>query len=316
MSAGNPALSAPNGPRMEAALEELELLVCVDMFRNETGNHAHYLLPAQSFLERPDIPYVHAFAGLQLDPWMQYTPAVVPPAAERKEESWIYRGLAAACGVPLLGSRALGAPFSVANAVTRLPVVGDRLELTDDHLLKVILAVARLSPSKVVAAPHGVATGDGPPGHEFLGKRVMTDNGKVQLAPLDFVAQARSLEADFAIEVDQRDQLRLITKRERHSHNSWTHNAEAFVGGDRGTNRVYVHPKDAARRRGDRRGPGRDHVRHRPHRTARGARRRPDAGRGCRAPRLGPREGRRPGGRAGHRRGERQRVVPRRPRRL
>ncbi len=246
VSAGNPALSAPNGPRMEAALEDLELLVCVDMFRNETGNHAHYLLPAQSFLERPDIPYVHAFAGLQLDPWMQYTPAVVPPAAERKEESWIYRGLAAACGVPLLGSRALGAPFSVANAVTRLPVVGDRLELTDDHLLKVILAAARLSPSKVVAAPHGVATGDGPPGHEFLGKRVMTDNGKVQLAPLDFVAQARSLEADFAIEVDQRDQLRLITKRERHSHNSWTHNAEAFVGGDRGTNRVYVHPKDAA----------------------------------------------------------------------
>ena len=36
-----------------------------DLFRNETGNHAHYLLPAQSWLERPDIPYVHAFAGLQ-----------------------------------------------------------------------------------------------------------------------------------------------------------------------------------------------------------------------------------------------------------
>ena len=247
VSAGNPALSAPNGPRMEAALDELELLVCVDMFRNETGNHAHYLLPAQSWLERPDIPYIHAFAGLQLDPWMQYTPAVVPPGGARKEESWIYRRLAAACGVPMMGSRLQGFPFVVADALARLPGVGHRLELTDDRLLNITLAAARFRPSAVRAARHGLRTGDGRPGGEFLGKRVMTDDGKVHLAPVDFVAHARTLDADFEQERATADRLRLITRRERRTHNSWTHNAEALVGEPGATNRVFVHPEDAAR---------------------------------------------------------------------
>ncbi len=247
VSAGNPALSAPNGPRMEGALDELDLLVCVDMFRNETGNHAHYLLPAQSWLERPDIPYVHAFAGLQLDPWMQYTPAVVPPAAERKEESWIYRRLAAACGVPMMGSRLRGLPFAVADALARLPGVGDRLELSDDRLLSATLAAARFRPSAVRAARHGLRTDDGLPGGEFLGQRVMTDDGKVQLAPVDFVAHARTLDVDFELERATVDQLRLVTRRERRTHNSWTHNAEVFVGEAGATNRVFVHPDDAAR---------------------------------------------------------------------
>ena len=75
----------------------------------------------------------------------------------------------------------------------------------------------------------------------------MTDDGKVQLAPLDFLAHARVLEADFDRELATRDQFRLINKRERHTHNSWTHNADAFVGGTRTTNRCYLHPDDAAR---------------------------------------------------------------------
>ncbi len=247
VSAGNPALSTPNSPRMQAALQELELLVCVDMFRNETGSLAHYVLPAQSWLERPDIPFVHAFAGLQLDPWLQYTPAVVPPAAQRKEESWIYRRLAAACGVPMTGSRVQGAPFAAADLAARLPLVGDQLELTDDRLISAVIAAAGKRPSTVRQASHGVPLASGPPGGEFLGKRVFTSHGRVDLAPPDFVAHSRTLEADFAAELEGRDRLRLITRRERHSHNTWTHNAEAFVGGRRDTNRAFVHPEDATR---------------------------------------------------------------------
>lgn len=247
VSAGNPALSTPNSARMQEALSDLDLLVCVDMFRNETGDLADYVLPAQSWLERPDIPFVHAFAGLQLEPWLQYTPAVVPAAAERKEESWIYRRLAASCGVPMSGSRLQGAPFTIADAVTKLPVVGERLELTDDRVISAIIAGAGQRPSKVKATAHGVALASGPPGGEFLGKRVMTSNGKIDLAPADFLAHARTLEADYDTELATRDRLRLISKRERHSHNTWTHNAEVFVGGTRDTNRAFVHPEDATR---------------------------------------------------------------------
>jgi formate dehydrogenase len=125
--------------------------------------------------------------------------------------------------------------------------VGHRLELTDDRLLQITLAAARFRPSAVRAARHGLRTGDGTPGGEFLGRRVMTDDGKVHLAPVDFVAHARTLDADFDRERATADRLRLITRRERRTHNSWTHNAEAFVGEAGATNRVFMHPDDAAR---------------------------------------------------------------------
>ena len=41
--------------------------------------------------------------------------------------------------------------------------------------------------------------------------------------------------------------LRLITKRDRFMHNSWFHNVETLKRGPRGTNRLFMHPADAAR---------------------------------------------------------------------
>ena len=49
---GNPALSNPNGKRLEAALGRLECLVCVDFYLNETTRQAHVILPPPSPLER------------------------------------------------------------------------------------------------------------------------------------------------------------------------------------------------------------------------------------------------------------------------
>ena len=43
--AGNPVLSAPNGPRLAAALDRLELMVSVDIYLNETTRHADVILP-------------------------------------------------------------------------------------------------------------------------------------------------------------------------------------------------------------------------------------------------------------------------------
>ena len=83
-------------------------------------------------------------------------------------------------------------------------------------------------------------------GIEFRGYQGgFPEDGTGHLAPPHFVAAAAGLEADF--EADRPDGgLRLITRRERHSHNSWTHNAEPFVGGDRTTNRLHVTAADAA----------------------------------------------------------------------
>lgn len=84
-------------------------------------------------------------------------------------------------------------------------------------------------------------------GNTFLGKRVVTDDGRVHLAPPSLLRQAEHLGAFFESEKRDARRLKLITKRAVTTHNSWTHNLEDFVAGERGTNYLYVHPEDAAR---------------------------------------------------------------------
>ena len=43
--AGNPVLSTPNGARLERALAQLEFMVSIDIYLNETTRHAHLILP-------------------------------------------------------------------------------------------------------------------------------------------------------------------------------------------------------------------------------------------------------------------------------
>lgn len=49
--AGNPVLSVPNGRRLEAAFAQLELVVSIDIYKNETSRLAHYILPPTGPLE-------------------------------------------------------------------------------------------------------------------------------------------------------------------------------------------------------------------------------------------------------------------------
>ncbi len=96
VTAGNPLLSIGGETRMREALEKLELLVVVDLFRNATGELAHYALPSADMLERRDVNLCGL--GLQHEPFVQYTEAVVPPRDERREEWWIFGRLEQAMG--------------------------------------------------------------------------------------------------------------------------------------------------------------------------------------------------------------------------
>lgn len=53
--AGNPLVSAPDGHVLRTAFQQLELLVSLDLFENDTGRLAHVLLPTTSWLERADV---------------------------------------------------------------------------------------------------------------------------------------------------------------------------------------------------------------------------------------------------------------------
>ncbi|MCB0640253.1 MAG: hypothetical protein KDC44_01375, partial [Phaeodactylibacter sp.] len=99
---------------------------------------------------------------------------------------------------------------------------------------------------KLLRQRHGKLRPDHEPGN-FLGERVYTEDGKVHLAPAILLEQAKRLELEFHTELAQADRFRLITKRAVTTHNSWTHNFEDFVDGERFTNYLYMHSADAAR---------------------------------------------------------------------
>lgn len=249
VTGGNPLITMPNAARLKRAFESLELLVTVDLFRNETGELAHYVLPATSPLERPDLPFIFPLMlGLQAKPYLQATERLVEPEGEVRDEATIYTDLARACGVNLFGSavaqRAFEAMMS-ANAVFGEKKRAIPQERVLDGLLRLC---GQQGYKSLLRAPDGVLRGDHEPG-SFLGKRVYTSDSRVQLAPLAIMQEARATIGPlFEREKSQATALKLITKRHVTTHNSWTHNHESFVkGSDRDTNHLYVHPEDAAR---------------------------------------------------------------------
>ncbi len=50
--AGNPVLSTPNSERLAGALDQLDFMVSIDLYLNETTRHADVILPPPSQLQR------------------------------------------------------------------------------------------------------------------------------------------------------------------------------------------------------------------------------------------------------------------------
>jgi len=244
VTAGNPVLSCANSERMHAALEKLELLVSVDLFRNETGNLAHYVLPATSSLERQDVPM--GMGGFQPVPYAQLSEPVVPARGESRDEWWIFARLSEACDAPQMKLKPLQwwLDRSTRDGKGNLPRA---LRFKPSFLYGGLALTERMTLGSLRKTPHGklLPRYDG---GEFLKRSVLTASGKVQLAPTRFIQAAAKLEHHLAEQLAARATLRLVTKRERTSHNSWMHNIEPFVRGARDTNYLYMHPSDAAAR--------------------------------------------------------------------
>jgi anaerobic selenocysteine-containing dehydrogenase len=225
--AGNPLLSIAGGPRLRQALASLELLVVVDLYRNATGSLAHYALPAADMLERADINLCGL--GMQHRPFVQYTEAVVPPRAERREEWWIFARIA----------RALG--FDSALDAGDDPPLWTRT----NHML----AHSGLSIEDLRRAPHATAVLPEPVPGRFFDEWIQTSDRRVDCCPAlfaDALERAESLFVELAEEPS--GALKLVSRRDDRMHNSWYHNVERFKRGRAGRNPLYLHPDDARAR--------------------------------------------------------------------
>ena len=231
-------LSVPDGAALEDAFGELDLMVSLDFYVNETSRHADYVLPATTFLEREDVPV--ALMGFFSTPFMQVTEA--GRAAARRGAPGVadHRGplppdrhravLAARCA-GWRGSGSGVSPRRLIDAILRLGPAGDWFGLRRRGL----------SLAKVARSPHGVVLSD----HiatDVLRDRLRHADKRVQvgdaeaLAEVDRLASSNGASPDFP--------LRLIGLRELRSHNSWMHNAPLLMRGGR-TQALRIHPDDA-----------------------------------------------------------------------
>ncbi|HWO22442.1 MAG TPA: molybdopterin-dependent oxidoreductase [Kofleriaceae bacterium] len=255
--AGNPVLSAPNGPRLAAALAQLELMISVDVYVNETTRHAHVILPGLGPLEESH--YDVAFPQLAWRNTARYSPPVFAPPPERPAE-WqiLLRLLAIATGKgagadtdalddELAAADIARAAGPAAELVTRA-VAGQR---GPERLIDLALRAGPygdrfgaspggLSLAKLREAPAGIDLG---PLEPRVPELLRTPSGKIELAPqlfLDDVARAR---ADLERPAPA---LVVVGRRQLRSNNSWMHNLPLLAKGPFRCV-ALVHPADAAR---------------------------------------------------------------------
>src|SRR4051812_27310597 len=241
VSAGNPALSVPDGDAMARALGKLDLLVSLDFYVNETNRHADYVLPSTTFLERDDTPV--AFLGFYTTPFVQHSDAVVEPAGEAREEWEIVEDLAKPLGIvpssiaPLRALGRLGVrlkPQRLLDLLLRTGPEGDLLGLRPRGLS---LRKLRSRPHGIVLAEH-VATG-------VLRRKIRHRDHRLHLAPAEIVAELHELTSAAEGGGDPSFPMRLIGLRELRSHNSWMHNSPLLLRGGR-VHAARVNPDDAA----------------------------------------------------------------------
>ena len=247
VTAGNPALTLPDTQRVRRGLESLDLLVCIDIFRSDTAEYADYILPGITFMEHPDINYIfQSMLGITDTPHLSYSDTVVEPGLEQREETWIFVELARAAGLNFFGSRFLGGLIEIERRLSRIPLLGKIFRIRSEKIFRWILRAARLPGIRRMRKNiNGILLPKQKPG-SFLGERVQTEDGLVDLAPEDLVDQIEAVEDHYRRELENKFRIKLINKRETVTHNSYFQNAPSCIRGANATNYVYINPDDAA----------------------------------------------------------------------
>jgi anaerobic selenocysteine-containing dehydrogenase len=201
-------------------------MASVDIYVNETTRHADVILPPVSMLSHDNYDVVfHAFAIRNV---ARLNPAVFAKPEGGKFDWEIYNGLGAAY------AKAAGVEYKKLPAPSAMLAMG----LARGPYAKTLTAEA------LQAAPHGVDLGALAPS---LMNRLETADGKIDCAPVAFVADLARVESVLVSGPAPNAELRLVGRRHLRSNNSWMHNAHRLTKGPR-RDQVLIHPEDAAAR--------------------------------------------------------------------
>lgn len=264
---GNPVLSSPNGPRLKMALESLDFMVSVDIYRNETTRHADVILPGVSPLEKPHYPL--AFTQLAVRNFARYSPPIFD-LDEGQLAEWeillklaaIVTGQGADADIAALDDFVFEQLLQGALANPNSPIFERdaddiRRQVSryrgPERLLDFQLRVGvygdgfgkdpeGLNLAKLAAEGHAIDLG---PLEPRLPDCLRTPSGKIELTPEPLVADLERVRERLAAEADA-PALVLVGRRDLRSNNSWMHNIPDLVSG-RPRCTLHVHPEDASR---------------------------------------------------------------------
>ncbi|WP_248962423.1 molybdopterin-dependent oxidoreductase [Sphaerisporangium perillae] len=254
--AGNPVLSAPGGPRLDRALRDLDFMVCVDPYLNETTRHANVILPPPRILQMPHYDFL--LLSVTVRNYTRFSPAILPLEPGQLSEGEIMarltliasgQGAGADPGAldemmleQILGgaTQAPGSPFEGQDvAELRASLQGNSgPELLLDVFLR--LGSHGLSLAALLESPHGIDLG---PLEPRLPELLCTVSGRVELAPPPLAEEAARLRERLATPAPE---MLLIGRRQLRSNNSWLHNVPTLAGGSNQCT-LQVHPDDVTR---------------------------------------------------------------------
>lgn len=218
-SCGNPALSTPNGARLERALEKLEFMVSIDIYINETTRFADIILPPATGLEVSHYDVI--FNILAVRNTAKYSAPLYAKGEDARYDWEILQTLA----------------HLFSGNTEPLKLVPPEAKL--DFGLK--FGAYKLSLEELIKNPHGVDLGELKP---CLPARLFTENKRLDLAPAVLIEDLARLEIKEQSAEDF--PFSLIGRRHLRDCNSWLHNSEILV---KGKNRctLLINRSDAER---------------------------------------------------------------------
>ena len=226
--AGNPALSTPNGARLEKNLASLEFMVSIDPALNETTRFANVILPPRHALENDHFSLV--FHKLAVRDTVKYCGPVFEPTPGSLSEMEI-------CGRLCAELTRLRSEDSVAAGGPPVENTTDALyATTPDQFISLLLASGPygLTLDDIRAVPAGIDLGSLKTGG--IERAVRHADGKLHLAHPEIDEEIARLEraiddGGFKAASDSPNGFLMIGRRQLRSNNSWMHNCPTLIKG-------------------------------------------------------------------------------------
>ena len=268
VAGGNPILSTPHSEQLDKAFSQLEFMVSIDIYLNETSRHADVILPPPSALEKDHYDqslYVYAVRNIA-----NYSPPVLQRDPSHPDE-WeilaklggIFSGLGIDCDPHAMEETTLRAAIDASVKNSTSNIYGRDADEIFELLSKDGRRnTARLLDFNLQTGPFGAAFGAHPGGASLdlllanphgvdfgaleprLPEALRTPSGKIEIAPESLIADLVRLES--SIDGMKPDQMLLIGRRDLKSNNSWMHNIRILMKGSLACT-AQVHPEDAQR---------------------------------------------------------------------